>query len=62
MTTPSMYVLSPVTEAGKTWLEDNLQDAIRFGHGYAVEWRYLDAIVEGMKEAGLSRADVEIIY
>lgn len=62
MSTPSVYVLSPVTEAGKAWLEANLADAIRYGHGYAVEWRYLDDIVEGMKADGLSRADVEIIY
>lgn len=60
MAAPSVYLLVPVSKAGEEWLENNLEDTPRLGFGYAVEWRYIGEILEGMKNDGLTGADVEV--
>jgi hypothetical protein len=51
----SVAVIFPVSEAGKFWLANNVQeaDAPKWGGGTVVERNYLPAVLEGMKEDGL---------
>lgn len=43
------------TEAGKAWLDENLEaDAPTMGQAYACETRYVPAILDGACQAGLS--------
>lgn len=47
----SVYLLTPVTECAQEWANDHLpEDAQRFGHAYVIEWRYLDAILDGISD------------
>lgn len=52
----SMYHVTPLTEAAKEWVNENvhLEDWQWLGSGFGVEWRYLDNLVEGMTDAGLT--------
>ena len=52
----TMYHVTPLTEAAKEWVNENvhLEDWQWLGNGFGVEWRYLDNLVEGMTEAGLA--------
>lgn len=41
------------TPAGKTWLDENLEDGPMMGQGYAVESRFVPPIIDGAMQAGL---------
>lgn len=53
----SVCLLKPVTQAAKDWVGDHLpDDAQWFGGGVAIEPRYLDAILSGIDDEGLTYA------
>ena len=53
----SILVLSGVSEAGKSWLNDNViepnSEVQMWGGGVVVEPRYVDHIVDGARNDGL---------
>ena len=50
----TVYLVSPATPDGREWMDRNLpEDAQTLGDSVAVEHRYIEAIVEGMKGDGL---------
>lgn len=50
----SVYILVPISRKAKSWVKKFLpKDAMTFGDGIVVEWRYIDDIVEGMAESNL---------
>lgn len=50
----SIVVIVGVSAAGKCWLEEHLdQEGQRWGEGYVVEPRYVQDIVDGMRDEGL---------
>jgi hypothetical protein len=50
----SVVMLRPLTEAANDWIDENIpDDALWFGGALAVEWRYADAIIDGMQCDGL---------
>jgi hypothetical protein len=51
--TGTIILLSPLTNMGEDWLEEHLEDPLRWGRGFAVEPRYVEPILEGIVEAGL---------
>lgn len=51
----SVYLVTPLTPVAKRWIRENVQsDAQYLGNGLAVEWRYIEDLVNGMREAGLA--------
>lgn len=53
----TLYILRPNTQAAKEWASENLpDDAQRWGGGVAIEHRYIDAIIEGIRADGLEVA------
>jgi hypothetical protein len=51
---PSVYILVPISRKAKAWVKKHLpKDAMTFGDGIVVEWRYIDDIFEGMVDAGM---------
>lgn len=51
----TIYLVHGVSEAGKQWMNDHLPaDAQHMGQAVAVEHRYIEDIVEGMRNDGLS--------
>lgn len=50
----SVYLLTPVTEAAKTWVAEHLpEDTLWLGPAVAVEHRYVQDVVQGMRDDGL---------
>ncbi len=51
---PSVYVITPLTKQCERWLKRYVQAEPwqMMGRGIAIEWRYVDAIEEGLSEAG----------
>lgn len=51
----SLYLLHPLTEAGKDWLEQHLDtsELVRWGSAVPVEPRFIEGIVEGAAADGL---------
>lgn len=50
----SITLVHPHTELAKTWISDNAEPAAQFmGNSLACEPRYLDHLVQGMREDGL---------
>lgn len=50
----SIFLLRGVSDAGKTWLDDNIgDDAQTFGGAVVVEHRYIADIVAGAIDDGL---------
>lgn len=50
----SIMLLEPISEHAKTWTSANIpDDAPMFGNAYAIEPRYIGAIVDGMSADGL---------
>jgi len=50
----SIFTVTGLTHAGRGWLAENLpEDAMRWGAGYVVEPRYVEAIAEGAVGYGL---------
>ncbi|HXZ32197.1 MAG TPA: hypothetical protein VEH30_07945 [Terriglobales bacterium] len=54
----SIILLQPVTQAAQDWAEMYLADALRFGAAVVIEHRYIDAILDGIREAGLTVVDI----
>jgi hypothetical protein len=51
----SLVILYPESEEAEAWAEEHLpDDATMWSSGYAIERRYLDAILAGIEEAGLT--------
>jgi len=48
----SIYVLTPITELCKEWLEENVFCDFRFGLGFPIEWRYIDDIIGALTDVG----------
>ena len=54
----SVYLVYPVSEAGKKWLEETApEDAQFLGDAMAVEHRYIAGVVEAAREAGLEMVE-----
>jgi len=51
----TVYVLKPLTDAAKVWVEDNVnyESYQAINGGVVVEWRYIESIIGGMEESGL---------
>ncbi len=51
----SIYLLRPLTDAGREWIEENinLEEAQTWGGAVVVEHRYIWDIVAGAEMAGL---------
>jgi hypothetical protein len=51
----SIYTLTPLSEAAREWINENVQaeDCMWLGHSLCVEHRYIADIVKGMRDAGL---------
>lgn len=53
----SLMMVRPVSEAGKRWLDETAPDNAQFlGDSMAVEWRYIEGVVEAAREDGLTVA------
>ena len=53
----SVFLLIPNTEAANAWVDEHLPESLlTFGKGIAVEARYIQQIVYGIVEDGLSVA------
>ena len=53
----SLVMLEPVTDDAKAWCARHLpEDAPTWGNAYAVEFRYIEDILDGIKQEGLSYA------
>lgn len=50
----SIFILTPVSDAGREWVDKNTPgDAMTFGEGIVVEHRYIETIVLGAINDGL---------
>ena len=50
----TLFLLFPLTDCAKTWVEENLpSDYFTFGMGIVIEARYFWAIFEGIQNDGL---------
>jgi hypothetical protein len=50
----TVYLLDWLTKQGKEWMREHLpEDALKMGDSVAVEHRYIDDIVQGMRDDGL---------
>ena len=50
----SLFLLFPVTESARSWIEEHLpSDAQWFGTAVVVEHRYIWAILQGLQDDGL---------
>ncbi len=51
----SVYLLIPQTPAAREWRREHLPaDALTLGPGVAVEWRYVEDIINGLQDDGLT--------
>ena len=51
----SIVALVPRTQVAKDWCEDHIpEDAAWFGHGVAIEPRFIGYIVSGIQDDGLT--------
>lgn len=51
----SIFILSPLSAAGRDWVEENLPvDAMKWAGGTVVEHRFINDILEGIQNEGLS--------
>ena len=50
----TVYFIVPLTESAKEWIKENVVDQSYEEGELAVEHRYIEDIVEGMQEAGLT--------
>jgi len=54
----SIVILTGLTNDGRLWLDDNLQAGPMWGGGHAVEARYVNPVLEGMQDAGISFSSI----
>lgn len=52
----SIVLVRPLTKAAQDWLDENVNDARWLGYSMACEPRFVDALLEGMREDGLEVA------
>ena len=59
-----MHLIQPKTELARQWIDENIhaEPWQWLGNNLAVDHRYIESIVEAMREAGLTLYDVEIVY
>lgn len=51
----NLFLLTANSELGKAWVDEHLpNDAMTWGRSVVVEHRYIDAIVEGANDDGLT--------
>jgi hypothetical protein len=50
----SVVVLTPVSDEGIDWATEYLMNDLTFGRGTVVEPRYMDPVLTGIAEAGLT--------
>jgi len=51
----TLYVLMPLSEGGREWIDGHIaEDAICIGSGVAVEHRYIEDILQGIVDDGLT--------
>lgn len=48
----TVFLLEPITEGAKAWIEANVDSMQVFGNAIAIEHRYVADIVSGLLEAG----------
>lgn len=50
----NLFIVVPYTEDGRTWLDEHIaEDALQWGGGVVVEWRYVEDILVGAQDDGL---------
>lgn len=52
----SIFTLLPLTAEGIAWCEEHIAHAMRWGFAYAVDHRYVQAVIDGMMSDGLAVA------
>ena len=51
----SISLVTPVTPAAREWIDAHVPAAAPwFGPSLAVEWRYVDSLLEGIEDDGLT--------
>lgn len=51
----TVYLLCPITDKAEEWIEENIpEDAQKLGVNVAVEHRYIEDIIEGIRADGLT--------
>ena len=50
----TVSLFMPISDAAKAWTAENIHDAQWLGRSFAVEHRYIDNIVVGIEDAGLT--------
>lgn len=51
----NVFLVSPLTDAAKCWIKENVTGkVIYFGKSIVVEHRYIDDLLQGMQEGGLT--------
>jgi hypothetical protein len=51
----SIVMFTPVSDAAKTWFDENVHHEVWqwFGESLCVEWRYAEDLIEGLLNEGL---------
>ena len=50
----SLFMVTPVSQSAKDWVQENVSEAQWMGGAFAVEARYIADLTRGMLEAGLT--------
>jgi len=52
----SIVVITPLTSSAKAWIDDNceLESWQWLGASLAIDWRFAEDIINGMKDAGFN--------
>ena len=48
----SIFLLDPLTDTARQWLEENTQGELRVGSAWVVEHRYIQDLVDALFDAG----------
>ena len=59
-----MYLIQPKTELARQWIDENVYSEPWqwLGDNLAIDHHFVENIVEGMREAGLTLYDVEVVH
>ena len=59
-----MYLIEPKTEQAKEWINDNVYSEPWqwLGQNLAVDHHFIDDLVQGMLESGLTDEDFAVMY
>ena len=60
----TIYILVPVSEKAKNWVEENVsyESYQMIGSGISIEHRFIDPIVSAMEEAGLKHNEDFLVW